>query len=104
MPKSIKIVLIVLCVAVIALLIGLCVTTYNDVRSHAVRSYVLSVCNAVENFYKEHGHYPESLGRVDQSLLDYDLQIPLHELDYEITSTGFRISYRINGRHVVSCP
>jgi hypothetical protein len=77
---------------------------YRDARWYAIHSYVASVCQAVDRFQKENGHFPQSLSQIDKSTLDYDLHIPLQELDYQLTETGYRVSYQPKIGRVVSCP
>jgi hypothetical protein len=77
---------------------------YLDARWYAIHSYVASVCQAVDRFQKENGHFPQSLSQIDKSTLDYDLHIPLQDLDYELTETGYRVSYEPKIGRVVSCP
>jgi hypothetical protein len=77
---------------------------FRVARKHAVHSYVESVCNAVQNYYQEHDRYPQSLIDIDTSMLDYDLEIPLQDLDYEVFESSFRVSYRLSDGQVIECP
>lgn len=67
-------------------------------RYHAIRAYVLSVCSAVEDYHQQHGQYPPSLAEIDRTRLDYDMGIPLEELDYRPADDGYQVAYRRSGR------
>jgi hypothetical protein len=96
-----RVVTILLFVAVIAFALN----TYREARWYAIHSYVASVCSAVENFQRHNGHFPRSLDEIDKSLLDHgNLDIPLEDLEYEITDIGYRVSYQPNFAEEVSCP
>jgi hypothetical protein len=89
---------------VVIVAIWFALNQYLDARWYAIHSYVASVCQAVDQFQKANGHFPQSLSEIDKSMLDYDLNIPLQELDYELTETGYRVSYQPTFGRVVSCP
>jgi hypothetical protein len=97
-------VLIAIGVVALVVLAFCALSEFRDVRWYALHSYVLSVCNAVEHYHKDNGHYPQSLDQIDNSMLDYDLRIPLKDLNYEVTGTGYRVSYQPWYGRIVSCP
>ena len=77
---------------------------FAEARHAAIHSYVASVCKAVDDFFEEHGRYPDSLGEIDTSKLDYDVQIPVTDLDYQLVDSRFRVSYRPSHGEIISCP
>jgi hypothetical protein len=89
---------------IVGVLIVVVFLQYREARYYAVHSYVLSVCSAVEKFHEEHGEYPPSLDQIDKSMLDYDLGIPLQDLDYEVSESSYQLSYRVRDGREISCP
>lgn len=84
--------------------ISVALSQFRVARKYAVHSYVASVCNAVQVYYQEHGRYPQSLTEIDTSMLDYDLGIPLQNLDYDLIENGYRVSYKMSSGQVIACP
>ena len=80
-------------------------SSLREARVTAVRSYVLSVCDAVEHYRAENGFYPQSLNEIDTSTLDSDrLGIPLDQLDYVNRNGSFALSYTLRPGQVIECP
>lgn len=66
---------------------------YYEARDAAVRSYVRSVCSAVEEYRVQNGRYPTELDQINTSTLDYDVNIPLSALKYELNESEMNVSY-----------
>jgi hypothetical protein len=97
----------VLLALVLLCLIGIFVSpiaidVHREVRRSAIHSYVASVLSTVNEFHDQHGRYPQSLNEIDTSALDYDVGIPLEELDYRVTDIGVSVSYTMSDGHIVS--
>ena len=86
-----------------AFVVPLAVDIHREMDRTAVDSYVRSVCRSVDEFHQQHGYDPQSLCEIDTSGLDYDLEIPLAELEYRIVDTGITVSYTMSDGYVVSC-
>lgn len=86
------------------IIVPLVFSQFQSARQAAIYSYVASVCKAVESFHQQHGRYPQSLSEIDESNFDHEMGIPLQDLDYQVSDTGFQISYRLSDGHVVECP
>lgn len=78
------------------------VGVYLDARDTAIRSYISSVCKAVEDFRLQHGRYPVELEQIEHAALDYDFGIPLTSLEYVIRESEVSVSYSSNWRQTVS--
>lgn len=91
----------------LGVLLGLGVAGWNhwqSVKDAATRSYVYSICAAVEHFHGEHGTYPEVLRDLGSSQFDADAGIRLEDIDYEHSHTGYSVSYRGSSGRVIGCP
>ena len=75
----------------------------NQAREAAARSYLLSVCNAVQEYRIEHGSYPDRLAQIDTSKFDYNGGVTLDSLDYELGASEFRVSFPRHSNDALSC-
>lgn len=76
---------------------------YREARNIAVRSYLCSVCAAVEDYRKEHGEYPADLTLISASKLDADFGITVASLSYEVNDSTITVSYSPEGGTAITC-
>jgi hypothetical protein len=96
-PLGIGLLVILGCVAYLG------VGVYSEAHGTAVRSYLMSVCSAVEEYRVQHGQYPSKLEQVKDSTLDYSVGIPLASLIYDLSDSELTISYSSKEGNTISC-
>ena len=72
-------------IAIFMACMAVAIQIHGKTRETAVRSYVLSVCDSVEQFQLKNGHYPAALTEIETTHLNDDCGIPLDALQYEVT-------------------
>jgi len=77
---------------------------YREARNIAMRSYLCSVCAAVEDYREEHGEYPADLTLISASKLDTDFGITVASLSYEVDGSTITVSYAREGETAITCP
>ena len=102
-PKSVAALMLLSLFAVTSLLAYSGLNHYREARVTAVRSYIESVCSAVEEYKVRKAEYPSGLEQIDSSTLDNDLGIPLASLDYDVGESGIRVSYTQESGEEISC-
>lgn len=76
---------------------------YREAQDTAVRSYLMSVCSAVEGYRVQHGQYPSELEQIENSTLDHDVGIPLVSLTYDVSDSEVTVSYSSKENSTISC-
>lgn len=94
-----RLAILVVCGSVLYWALG----AYREARNAAVRSYLCSVCAAVEDYKQQHGEYPADLTQISASKLDVDFGITVASLAYEVDDSTIMVSYFPEAGKAITC-